>query len=936
MLRRLAALFALLLGSLSSPAAAQPAAPSSDAAAGSLASALAAADSSDYAAAEKALAAVTGSDRPDALLALGRIAYEQGRFADAGRYATQAMAGSERLGALALEARVLAAQGKVDEAIRLLEPNKGGQGVGGRRVRLELGELLIRAGRRADAESVLLEFANEYGNDSINARDAEGLAMVGRAMHLLRHAKDANRAYDESERARKGVVQTLLWRADLFLDKYDPGHAEEVLTEALKIAPHRADALVMLARVKLEEAFDFATADKLVASALAVDPKLTSAYAVRAGIALRDMDLEAANSAVNAGLAIDPNDLELLSIRAAVRFLGDDEGGYQAAKREVLSRNKEYSQFFTIVGDFAEWEHRYDDVIGMMKEAVALDPSDRRAWAELGLMQTRAGDEAEGVKSLEQAWKGDHFNVRVFNTLQRLYGEWIPNEYVSVVEGIFHLRYPKDEQAILERYVPRMLGEAWGTMKVHYMFAPATPVAVELYRARDHFSVRTSGLPNIGIQGVCFGHVVAAMSPASEPFNWGNVVWHELGHVFAIQLSKNHVPRWFTEGLSEYETMVRRAEWRRELDPEFYLALKRGSLPSAVDMNRAFTHAEGDLDVTVAYYAASQMVAFTAEQYGFAKVTEALRLWGEGKRTPEVFQQAFAVSPAEYDARFRAWALSRLARYDGQYLFDMRPLSLEDAQAAAASAPRSAHAHAALALALLRSNKPDDAQKEVDEALGLDDGDKDAHYLAAKLAGANKDCEGQGKHLRAIQAAGGDGYTVRMALADVAECVHDKGTTRAELEAAHRFDPTQAEPLRRLYEIATDEKRDADALAALRELAPLDQHDRRAWRLLLDRLVAERAWDEASRVGESAIYVDVESYAVHFDYAEALAAKGRHEAAAFEAESALLCEAKPEEKAAARVLLERERLALGDVGAARSHRAPSLDPNRAPSRASKR
>ena len=166
------------------------------------------------------------------------------------------------------------------------------------------------------------------------------------------------------------------------------------------------------------------------------------------------------------------------------------------------------------------------------------------------------------------------------------------------------------------------------------MFTPAAPVPVEMYESRDHFSVRTSGLPNIGIQGVCFGHVVAAMSPESEPFNWGNVLWHELGHVFAIQLSKNHVPRWFTEGLSEYETMIRRPEWRRELDPELYMALKKDALPGAVEMNRAFTHAEGDLDVTVAYYAASQMMAFTAEQFGFPKITRALELWGQGKRTP--------------------------------------------------------------------------------------------------------------------------------------------------------------------------------------------------------------------------------------------------------------------------------------------------------------
>jgi tetratricopeptide (TPR) repeat protein len=926
MKRSRAALIALALASVATPALAGPPPPTP------LASALAQADASDYASAEKSLAAITGQGRAEALLALGRIAFERGRFADADRYATQAASsGGDRLAAIALRARVLAAQGKVDEAIKLLEPNKAGQGAGGRRVRLALGELLIRAGRRADAEPVLMEFASEYGSDAISDKDAEGLAMVGRAMHLLRHAKDANRAYDESERAKKGLVETLLWRAELFLEKYDPGHAEEVLNEAIKVAPHRADALVMLARLKLDEAFDFDGAEKLVESALAVNPNLPAAHAIKAGIALRDMNLEAAATAISAGLAIDPNDLELLSLRAATRFLGDDKAGFEAAKRDVFARNKEYSQFYGTVGDYAEWEHRYDDVIGMMKEAVQLDPDDSKAWAQLGLMQTRAGDEAEGRKSLERAWRGDHFNVRVFNTLERLYGQWIPNEYESQKEGIFNLRYPKDEKAVLERYVPRMLGEAWGQMKVHYMFAPSTPVAVELYRARDHFSVRTSGLPNIGIQGVCFGHVVAAMSPASEPFNWGNVVWHELGHVFAIQLSKNHVPRWFTEGLSEYETMIRRPEWQRELDPELYIALKKGRLPGAVDMNRAFTHADGVLDVTVAYYAASQMLAFTAEQFGFERISRALVLWGEGKRTPEVIQQAFGVTAAEYDARYRAWELARLARYDGQYLFDVKSMSPEEAQAAVTASPQSAPARVALAVALLRAHKTDEAQKEVDEALRLDPSDKDAHYVAAKLAGSGKDAAGQEKHLHAIQAAGGDGYTVRMALAGIAEAAHDKPAELAQLQAANRFDPTQAEPLKRLYDLASEDKRDADALAALRALAPLDQHDRRAWRLLLDRLVAGKLWDEARRTGEAAIYVDVESFGVHYDYAQALAATARHEEAAFEAESALLCEAKPEEKAAAHVLLAKERMLVGDAAGARAHRdeALKLDPGSA-------
>jgi Flp pilus assembly protein TadD len=595
---------------------------------------------------------------------------------------------------------------------------------------------------------------------------------------------------------------------------------------------------------------------------------------------------------------------------AAERYLADDKAGFDSAKAQIFARNKEFSQAYGIIGEFAEWEHHYADVTGMMREAVALDPNDAKAWAELGIMQTRGADETAGVKSLENAWRKDRFNVRVYNTLELLYGKWIPGQYDSAREGVFNLRYPKDEQAVLERYVPRMLGEAWGAMKLHYKFSPLTPVAVELYRERQHFSVRTSGLPNVGIQGVCFGRVVAAMSPNSEPFNWGNVLWHELAHVFAIQISNSRVPRWFTEGLSEYETMIRRPEWRRELDPELYQALKKNRLPSALDMNVAFTHAEGEVDVTVAYYAASQMLAFSGERFGFPAITHALQLWGQGKATSEVFQGAFGITPAEFDAAFRAWALSRLSRYDGTYMFDPRPTTLDDAQAASQAAPQDAGLRVSYALALLRAHKRDEASRQIEEALKIDPRDKDAHFVGFRIAVEGHDASAAEEHLRAIKVAGGDGYALQVGLAEVARARHDRAAERAALEEAHRYDPTQPDPLHGLFDLANDEGRDGDALAALRELTRLDQHDRRAWGLLLEKLVSAGRWDEARRAGEAALFVDVENAAVHVAYARALSAGGAHEAAAFELESALLCESKPEDKSAARALLARERAQL--------------------------
>ena len=74
------------------------------------------------------------------------------------------------------------------------------------------------------------------------------------------------------------------------------------------------------------------------------------------------------------------------------------------------------------------------------------------------------------------------------------------------------------------------------------------------------------------------------------------------------------------------------------------------------------------------------------------------------------------------------------------------------------------------------------------------------------------------------------------------------------------------------------------------------------------------------------------------NYARALSATAAHEQAAFELESALLCDdGKPRDKASAHALLARERLALGDPAAARKERdeALRLDPENAEARALK-
>jgi hypothetical protein len=75
----------------------------------------------------------------------------------------------------------------------------------------------------------------------------------------------------------------------------------------------------------------------------------------------------------------------------------------------------------------------------------------------------------------------------------------------------------------------------------------------------------------------------------------------------------------------------------------------------------------------------------------------------------------------------------------------------------------------------------------------------------------------------------------------------------------------------------------------------------------LRRLVARGAFPEAVRVGEGAIFADMTSFETHSGFAEALAQTGDKKRAAFELESALLCQADESQLASARGRLKALR-----------------------------
>src|SRR6185436_403628 len=90
-------------------------------------------------------------------------------------------------------------------------------------------------------------------------------------------------------------------------------------------------------------------------------------------------------------------------------------------------------------------------------------------------------------------------------------------------------------------------------------------------------------------------------SPAGD-FSWQATLWHEMAHVFTLQLSQYRVPRWLTEGISVFEEHRLNPAWGRELTLEYAHLLGQGKTFGVKGLPAAFKNPE---NFSMAYFEAS-------------------------------------------------------------------------------------------------------------------------------------------------------------------------------------------------------------------------------------------------------------------------------------------------------------------------------------------
>ena len=464
--------------------------------------------------------------------------------------------------------------------------------------------------------------------------------------------KGAGHVFETLLKAEPGNAQIRVRYADLLAEQFNAADAESLYQEALKIDPGSAKAYLGLAEL-YSEGFDELGAQSAEA-ALERDPKLYHADEILARIALEDNDLKKAASYADAALTINPDAIEAIAIHSTIDLLNDKPSTWLV---KIGNRGVGYADIAAALVT----NRRYDDGILYYRKAIAATPDLWRAHSQLGVNLMRFGQNDEARRELEIAYNNGYTDAATANSLKLIdsYKDFETFSWPNATAPIGILKLKKSEADALRPYFEPEMKRAMATYEKKYGYKMTKPVQVEVYTNHGDFEVRVIGLPGIGgILGVTFDNIVAMDGPSArdktEGYHWASVMWHELSHVYVLNMTNERVPRWFTEGVSVHEETATSNDWGDRLSPNIALALKQKKLLPISEMDRGFVHPTYPEQVIVSYFEAGKIVDYIVKRWGDAKMVDMIHAFAGNRETVDVIREQLKMEPEAFDKDFQA------------------------------------------------------------------------------------------------------------------------------------------------------------------------------------------------------------------------------------------------------------------------------------------
>ncbi len=512
-------------------------------------------------------------------------------------------------------------------------------------------------GRPRDAREMLSTILRAANSLTLEYWDAPDVVALGEVLLMLGAEPKIvmDQFYNRVLKANPSCREAYLATGELALDKQDFELAAEQYRKGLERFGNDPDMHLGLAKSFYHS--DRTEMAKSIDAALFINPNHTPSLLLLAEHQIDCEDYTGAGKSLDKVISVNPSNPEAWAYRCVLAHIANNPDAVEKARATALKHWSTNPKVDYLIGLKLSQKYRFAESEKYQRRALSFDPDYTPAKIQLAQDLLRLGHEAEGWKLADQVYNKDAYNVQAYN-LVNLRDHMA--KFATLQAGHFTIRMGEREAAVYGQEVLALLTQAEFELCEKYGIKLEKPVILELFPNQQDFAVRTFGIPGgDGFLGVCFGNVITANSPKAErPSNWKATLWHEFCHVVTLNMTRNKMPRWFSEGISVYEELQKNPTWGQQMNPQYREMILDGQLTPIGELSGAFLSPETPMHLQFAYYESCLVIEFLVEQYGYDSLKAILADLANGRNINEAISE-HAEPLEKIEKEFEAFAKKR-------------------------------------------------------------------------------------------------------------------------------------------------------------------------------------------------------------------------------------------------------------------------------------
>jgi tetratricopeptide (TPR) repeat protein len=719
-------------------------------------------------------------------------------------------------------------------------------------LRLHAHDAFRAHGNPARARELLREINYLAGSRTWAYTDPPNLVALGRAAVLMGAEPKLvlENFYERAKSRTPELRDTHLAIAELALAKGDYDLASRAANEGLKKLPGDADLHHALARA-------WAPSDRrrmgvALDTALRHNTNHVPALLLLADHLIDAEDYAEARTTLDRAMDTNPWHPDAWAYRAVIAHLKNDSQEEAKAVDLALKFWTNNPAPVHLIGRKLSAKYRFAEGAAYQRKALGFDTNHLPARIQLAQDLLRLGEMEEGWRLANEVHETDGYDVLAYNlvTLRENLAKFrtLTNEH-------FVVRMSEHEAEVYGQRVLGLLEEARSVLVGKYGAQLHEPTFVEIFPQQRDFAIRTFGeLGGIGFLGVCFGRLITANSPASTAtgqVNWESVLWHEFCHVVTLQMTRNKMPRWLSEGISVYEELQRNPAWGQSMNPKYREMVLGEDLTPVSELSAAFLTPKSPLHLQFAYYQSAMVVEFLIQKHGIDALRAILRDLAAGVTINDAIAKHTA--PIEViEKEFAAFAKDRAEKLAPGLEFERLELDsvLRAGPEIFSQHPKNFWVLTQQARKLIADKQWQDAKKPLQKLLEVYPSyteENNAYSLLALVHRELGETDQEREVLERLAARAADAPDAYLRLMELHESKQSWPGVRTNAQRFLAVNPLQPQPYRYLARASESVGAETDAIGAYRTMLLLDPPDPAGVHFSLARLLHKQRDDAAKR-----------------------------------------------------------------------------------------